>query len=71
MSEGTDTKSTGAADRQDVRSRLAAVRKRCEGLRGRVPVAADAASTWPRDLNAASGTRPRDWGDDPVESAGE
>lgn len=71
MSEATDTKSTGAAEPKDVRSRLAAVRKRCEGLRGRVPVAADADSTWPRDLNAASGDSPRDWGDDPVESAGE
>lgn len=71
MSEGTDTKSAGAAEQKDVRSRLAAVRKRCEGLRSRVPVAEDADSTWPRDLNAASGNRPRDWGDDPVESAGE
>lgn len=58
-------------DEPDLKSRLAAVRKRCEGLRSRVPVATDADSTWPRDLNAASGNRPRDWGDDPEESAGE
>jgi len=71
VSERTDTKSTGAAEPGDVKSRLAAVRKRCEGLRSRVPVAADGDSSWPRDLNAASDYRPRDWGDDPEESAGE
>lgn len=68
MSEGIDAKSTTPADRGDVKSRLAGVRKRCDALRDRVP--APAAPAWPRDLNAPGGCS-RDWGDDPVEASGE
>ena len=68
MSEGIDAKSTTPADRGDVKSRLAGVRKRCAELRDRPLM--PTATAWPRDLNTPE-ERSRDWGDDPVEAPGE
>lgn len=68
MPRSIDASNTTRAERGDVKSRLAAVRKRCDALRDRQAPSAD--ELWPRDLNA-SGADQRDRGDAPAEATGE